>query len=114
MKNNTFTASPHITDNIVDIDDGEDGDNGDVTGTDSIGALTKSIVTTLQITGKTSSTGGRNKNRVSGRSGDSAKNQKRMHVLPLTENHLALHNKGSYVIPRTCREIIAKLYQGIT
>ena len=112
LKKNTITASPHITDNIVDIDDDEDGDNGDVTGTDSIGALTKSIVTTLQITGKTSSTDGGNKNRVSGRSGDSAKYQKSM--LPLTEYHLALHNKGSYVIPRTCREIIAKLYQGTT
>ena len=52
LKKNTITASPHITDNIVDIDDDEDGDNGDVTGTDFICSLTKSIVTTLQITGK--------------------------------------------------------------
>jgi hypothetical protein len=114
LKKCTITASPHITDNIVDIDDDEDGDNGDVTGTDSIGALTKSIATTLQITGRTSSADGGKKNRGSGRSGDSSKNQKSMHILSLTENHLALHNKENYIIPWIWRENVAKLYHGIT
>jgi hypothetical protein len=116
LKKCTITASPHIIDNTVDDDndDDNDGDNGDVTGTDSIGALTKSIATTMQITERTSSADGGKRNRRSGRGGDSAKNQKHMHILSLTENHLALHNKENYVIPWIWRENVAKLHQGIS
>ena len=85
----------------------------DVTGTDSIGALTKSIATTMQITERTSSADGGKRNRRSGRGGDSA-HQKQMHILSLTEIHLALLNKENYVIPWIWRENVANFYQGIS
>lgn len=121
LKKCTIAASPHIIDNIVDIDDDDDGHNGDVTCTDAIGALTKSIATTMQFTERTSSADGGKRtadggkrNTRSGHGGDSAKNQKHMHILSLTENHLALHNKENCVIPWIGREIVVKLYHSIS